>query len=60
MLGAPRLSAPPVMMLANLLLSLGGFFMTSKMSVAMRETFVKVTRQGWADEGKERAAGEDA
>lgn len=40
---APGLNVPPVMMAANLLLSCACYLMTSKMSVAMRDTFIKVT-----------------
>jgi len=41
-LATPGLNVPPVMMAANLLLSGCCFLMTSKMCVAMRETFIKV------------------
>lgn len=40
---APGLNVPPVMMGVNLLLSCACYLMTSKMSMAMRDTFIKVT-----------------
>jgi hypothetical protein len=42
---APGLNVPPVMMGANLFLSWACYWMTSKMSVAMRDTFIKVTHR---------------
>jgi hypothetical protein len=58
---APGLNVPPVMMGVNLLLSCACYLMTSKMSVAMRDTFIKVsgeqgTRAGGAQPHQRPAA----